>query len=482
MSRNNLGWLLGIFAVSVFGFVVSLTGTAREQDRDYEHVRLFVDVLHKVRSQYVHELTPDEERKLVEDMLNGGLDRLDPHSAFISKKEYKQFTRQSKGKFGGVGIHLGYDPNGRSQLTVVSPMVDTPAHKAGVLAGDVITKINGQPTEGMRLNEAVEQITGEPGTKVTLTVRHETGESEDIPIIRAEIKVPSVLGDRRKPDKPTEWDFFVDKQNKIAYVRLTGFVETSADELRDTVTRLKKDGMRGLVFDLRGNPGGLLRSAKEIANLFLSEGRIVSTRGRNQGEEIYEADPSDTILGPDSHVPMAVLINRYSASASEIVSAALQDHGRAVIIGERSYGKGSVQNVIPLEHNQSALKLTTASYWRPSGKNIHRFPTSKETDQWGVKPNKGMEIKLSLEERIDYVRWRNDRDVVRDGKNDKNGKKEPEKKKQPEKDKEKKAEKDKEKAKPKKPFVDRVLEKALEHLRGQIKKVDRRALPQTAVG
>src|SRR5205807_9512597 len=157
----------------------------------------------------------------------------------------------------------------------------------------------------------------------------------------------------------------------------------------------------------------LLKSAKAISNLFLSEGRIVSTKGRNQEEEIYTADPHETLLGPDSNVPMAVLVNRYSASASEIVSACLQDHKRAIVVGERSYGKGSVQNIIQMEHGESALKLTTASYWRPSGKNIHRFPDSKESADWGVKPNPGYEVKLTDEERLMYMKWRRQRDIVR---------------------------------------------------------------------
>ncbi|MBI1918848.1 MAG: S41 family peptidase [Planctomycetes bacterium] len=466
MSRHNLGWLLGIFSVSVFGFFVSFASTAREADRDYEHVRLFVDVLHKVRSQYVRELSPERERKLVEDMLNGGLDRLDPHSGFITKKEYKQFTHQSKGKFGGVGIQLGYDPGTLNQLTVISPMVDTPAYDAGILAGDVILKIDGKSTDGMRLGEAVDLIQGEPGEKVTLSVRHESGETQDIAIVRAEIKVPSVLGDIRKADKSGAWDFMVDKESKIGYVRLTGFTETSAGELQDALNLLKKEGVRGLVLDLRDNPGGLLKSAKEISNLFLSEGRIVSTKGRNQEEETYTADPHETLLGPDSNVPMAVLINRLSASASEIVSACLQDHKRALVVGERSYGKGSVQNILPMEHGQSALKLTTASFWRPSGKNIHRFPDSKDSDEWGVKPNPGLEVTLTREERSEYARWRFERNVVRARK--------PAPKKE---DKGKEKEKDKEKDK--KPFVDKVLDKALQQLRKEIKKAAREAEPET---
>jgi len=299
-------------------------------------------------------------------------------------------------------------------------------------------------------------IQGEPGEKVTLTVLHEgSKEPTDIEIVRAKIQVQAVMGDRRKADTPTEWDYFIDKENKIGYIRLTGFSETAPKEMKDAVTQLQKQGLRGLVIDLRNNPGGLLRAAVEISNLFISEGKIVSTKGRNHKDEVYEAKPGNTIL-PAEKCPIAILVNRYSASASEILSACLQDHDRAVVVGERSYGKGSVQNVIEMKEggDTAALKLTTASYWRPSGKNIHRFPDAKESDEWGVKPNEGFEVKLSDEERLSYMLDRTQRDVVR-GKG--NGAEPP------------KDEKDK-----KKPFEDRVLNKALEYLRGEIKRAEAR--------
>src|SRR5262249_46642147 len=208
-----------------------------------------------------------------------------------------------------------------------------------------------------------------------------------------------------------EWDFVYDKENKIAYVRLLEFDEPTAGALQKVLNDLAEQGVRGLILDLRGNPGGLLTGAVEISDMFLSEGRIVSTRGRHVKEHVYNAKLDNAPFEPASGRPMAVLIDRFSASASEILAAALQDQNRAIIVGERSYGKGSVQNVIELEHNHTALKLTTASYWRPSGKNIHRFPDSKDTDEWGVRPSPGFEVKLTDEERRKWLIGRRKRDV-----------------------------------------------------------------------
>ncbi|HZY88062.1 MAG TPA: S41 family peptidase, partial [Gemmataceae bacterium] len=337
----------------------------------------------------------------------------------------------------------------------------TPAYEAGVLAGDIIIKIDGKATDTLRMAEAVDLIQGDPGQKVVLTVLHEGGkEPVDLPIVRAVIKVPSVLGDRRKADNAKEWDYFLDKTSKIGYIRLSNFSKTAPAEMKAAVEELQRGGVRGLVIDLRNNPGGLLRAAVEISDLFLNKGLIVSTKGRNHKEEVYEAKEEGTLLSePGKAVPIAILINKYSASASEIVAAALQDHGRAVVVGERSYGKGSVQNIILMEKDTSALKLTTASYWRPSGKNIHRFPDSKETDDWGVKPSAGFEVPMKDEERLEYMLYRSDRDVVR-------LKPKPEAKAPETKD-----------AKPKKPFTDRVLEKAVEHLKKEIDKGAAAGLP-----
>jgi carboxyl-terminal processing protease len=455
MPRRNLAWLLGIAAVFALGLAISYSAP---RNKDSELVNLFVDVLSQVRKNYVTEMDPDRERKLVEDMLNGGLERLDPHSTYINPKEFVQFEKQSKGSFGGIGIQLGYDRQNRGQLEVISPMVGTPAYDKGVLAGDYILKIDGKTTENMRLNEAVDLIQGEPGKPITLTVLHEgTKEPVDVEIVRAEIHVQSVLGDKRRDDDPKQWDFMLDKNEKIGYIRLTSFGETATKEMREAVEQLQNEGAKALIIDLRNNPGGLLTAAIEISDLFLTDGPIVTIKGRNDKEKVYEAKAPGTLLLPAEKYPMVVLVNKFSASASEIVSAALQDHKRAIVIGERSYGKGSVQNVIKMnegDYGVGALKLTTASYWRPSGKNIHRFPDSKETDEWGVKPNEGFTVEMKDEERLDYLLNRNQRDVVA-------GKNQPVKPKT-----------DKEKDKDKKPFEDRVLQKALDYLRDEIKKVN----------
>jgi carboxyl-terminal processing protease len=459
MSRRNLSWLVGIVAVGLLSFAVAFSAPPAsslvvvESEEDYKLVKLVVDVLHEVRQKYVQKLDKERERKLVEDMINGGLERLDPHSTYINAREYKQFNKQSKGKFGGIGIQVGYDRQNRGQLTVISPMVGTPAYDAGILAGDIILKIDGKSTENMRLSEAVDLIQGDPGQKVVLTVLHEGAkEGVDVPIVRDEIHVQSVLGDLRKADSK-DWDFFLDHKSKIGYLRLTNFSETATDEMKAALKELVRGGARALIIDLRNNPGGLLRAAVEISDLFLAEGRIVSTRGRNHKDEEYDAKKDGTVLESAEALPIAVLINRYSASASEILAAALQDHDRAVVVGERSYGKGSVQNIIMMEKDTSALKLTTASYWRPSGKNIHRFPDSKESDDWGVKPTPGFEVPMKDEERLEYMIYRSDRDVVRNKKPPVEEKKD-----------------DKGNKEEKKPFVDRALEKAVEHLKKEIDK------------
>jgi carboxyl-terminal processing protease len=456
MSRWNLSWLIGITAATVIGTSLALTAphfVTAQQKKKHENLQLLVNVLEEVQKKYVKELDQDKMRELVENMINGGLEKLDPHSGFISVDEYKAFRQTSKGKFGGVGIRLGLDTR-TGQFLVESPMPGTPAYDAGVMAGDLILKVDGKSLENWTLKKVVEAIQGDPGTEVTLTVLHEGAKKTvDLKMNRAEIKIESVMGDQRNKIDLKEWDFWVDPTSKIAYVRVNSFTETTVDELTRVVDGLQKAGMKGLIVDLRNNPGGLLRAAVDVASMFVPDGKdVVSTKGRGGSvEESFKARIKGQ-MKPGTYYPMAVLLNRYSASASEIVAAALQDHARAIIVGERSFGKGSVQNLIEMENGNTALKITTASYWRPSGRNIHRFPDSKEEDDWGVKPDKGYEVKLTDEERIEYYKWRRERDIIR------RPDQEP-----------KKAENGKES----KEFRDRVMDKAVEYIRAEIEKKDR---------
>ncbi len=384
MPRRNLYSIVMIGAVSLLCW--QATQGAKPKDEMMELYGVFVDAVEQVETNYVR---PVDRRELLESALKGMLQNLDPHSSYINTTEWKQFKRQIEGRFGGIGIQVGMDPES-NRLKVIAPMVGTPAYEAGVLAGDLIMEIDGQTTESMTPDKAVEVLTGRPGTTVKLTVRHEGIEkTETLSMNRAIIDMPSILGDGRKPDD--SWDFMLDKENKIGYVRITSFIQNTAEELKKALAELKSEGMKALILDLRDDPGGLLGAAVEISDLFVDEGRIVSTKGRNTDGKTYDAQKEGTF----DDFPMVVLVNQNSASAAEIVSACLQDHNRAIVVGQRSYGKGSVQNIIDLEDGKSVLKLTVATYQRPSGKNIHRFKNAKDSDEWGVSPNPGMEVKLT---------------------------------------------------------------------------------------
>lgn len=369
--------------------------------KDYELFSLLVDTLDQVERNYVKEI---DRRELIEAAIQGLLSKLDdPYSNYIAPEDLGAFKQDVEAQFGGIGIQIGIDDG---QLKVMSPLVGTPAHRAGLRAGDRIVQIEGESTEGITIDQAVRRLKGEIGTQVTLTILHAgSREPKEVNITRDVIHVPTVLGDRRAGDGT--WDYMLDAEHGIAYVRITAFSHGTPEELYEILDGLTQQGMRGLILDLRFNPGGLLGSAIEVCDLFIDSGRIVSTEGRNSRPRVWDAGPENDF--PD--VPMVVLVNRYSASASEIVAACLQDHDRAVVMGERTWGKGSVQNVIELEGGKSALKLTTAGYMRPSGKNIHKFPGAKPDDEWGVTPNEGFEIKLSNNELSRLIVARSQRDA-----------------------------------------------------------------------
>ena len=397
--------LLG--ASSGLGFAEPARAEEPAKDEDYyELMQVFVDTFEQIDRNYVKDV---DRRKLMQAAIRGMLDELDPYSSYIDPDQLTKFNEDVDQEFGGIGIQVQIDPESK-RITVISPLPGTPAYKAGVKAGDVLMEIEGKSTKDFQIEDAVKLLKGPAGDEVEIGVLH-PGESEirRIKMKRDIIQVSTILGDKYK--ESDDWDFMIDPKEKIGYIRLTHFSRRSGDELLEALRILQREDMRGLVLDLRFNPGGLLSQAIRICDLFVEEGRIVSTKGRNTDERVWEAHKSGTFTG----FPMAILVNRYSASASEIVSACLQDHKRAKIVGERTWGKGSVQNVIELEGGTSALKLTTASYHRPSGKNIHRFPKSKETDEWGVMPDEGYKVEFSNEEMKKYLDYRRDRDVLGGG-------------------------------------------------------------------
>ena len=370
---------------------------------DYELMRMFVDSFEQIERNYVKDI---DRRELMEAAIRGMMEELDPYSSYISPDELTQFNQAVDQEFGGIGIQVHLDPETK-MLTVMTPLPGTPAYKAGVLAGDVIMEIEGKPTKGFTIEDAIKVLKGKPGEAVTIGVRHAGSDKiEQIRLVRDIIHVATVMGDHYNGDG--QWEFMLDDEKKIGYIRLTHFSRRSAEELAEALEQLEAKGMKGLVLDLRYNPGGLLTQAVEISDMFIDEGKIVSTKGRNTDERTWEATKGGSYTG----FPMVILVNRFSASASEIVSACLQDHGRAVIVGERTWGKGSVQNVVELQGGSSALKLTTASYHRPSGKNIHKFPNAKDSDEWGVMPDDGYKVEFTQEEMEEFLLYRRDRDVI----------------------------------------------------------------------
>lgn len=394
--------LLGVSTGLGFAEPARAEEPAKNEDY-YELMQVFVDTFEQIDRNYVKDV---DRKKLMEAAIKGMLEELDPYSSYIDPESLTRFNQDVEQEFGGIGIQVQIDPETK-RITVISPLPGTPAYKAGVKAGDVLMEIEGKSTENFQIDDAVKLLKGPAGGEVSIGVMHQ-GENEikHLKMQRELIQVATVLGDRYKDN--AEWDFLLDPKDKIGYIRLTHFSRRSGDELLEALRTLQKDGMKGLVLDLRFNPGGLLSQAIQICDFFIEEGRIVSTKGRNTDERVWDAHKGGTFSG----FPMVVLVNRYSASASEIVSACLQDHNRAKIVGERTWGKGSVQNVIELEGGASALKLTTASYHRPSGKNIHRFPDAKETDDWGVMPDEGFKVEFNNKQLRDYLDYRRDRDVL----------------------------------------------------------------------
>lgn len=338
-----------ILVVVLMNVSVNAAPKKESEPDTYEMLNLFGEVMERAKISYVEEVA---DKKLIEAAINGMLTSLDPHSSYLDAESFAYMSEQTRGKFGGLGIEVTMD-NGL--VMVVSPIDDTPAAKAGIKSGDYITHIDGQTVIGLTLNEAVAKMRGKIGTKIKLSVRRANAKPFEVTLKREEIKIHSVK---------TEI-----KNDNILYIRISSFAEENDKEIikavKDAQKKLKNK-LAGIVIDVRNNPGGLLDQAVAVSDLFLDKGEIVSTRSRNEEDTVkYTAQTGDIAAG----LPMVVIINEGSASASEIVAGALQDHHRAIVIGEKSFGKGSVQTVIPLGE-YGAMRITTARYYTPSGRSI----------------------------------------------------------------------------------------------------------------
>lgn len=342
----------------------------KEEEADtYEMLNMFGEIMERTKVSYVEEVS---DQKLIEAAINGMLSSLDPHSSFLDAKSFQYLNEQTQGKFGGLGLEVTME-NG--VVKVVSPIDDTPAYRAGLKPGDYIISLDGTTVVGMSLNEAVDKMRGKAGTKIKLTIRRGTQKPFDVTLKREEIKIQSVKSEIKADD--------------VAYIRISSFSEEVDKNIKDSLNKMQKEtknGIKGLVIDVRNNPGGLLDQAVAVSDLFLDKGEIVSTRSRNEEDTIkYNATSGD--IAKD--LPIVVLINSGSASASEILAGALQDHKRAIIMGEKSFGKGSVQSVIPFP-KYGAIRLTTARYYTPSGRSIQAK---------GIEPD--IEVKPAKIEQLD---------------------------------------------------------------------------------
>ncbi len=368
----------------------------------------FSDLYSSLKSlEDANERTIDISYKaLLHEFGNGAMGELDDFTGVVWPYDVERFTRTTSGEFKGVGIQITLDE--AMQLKVVTPLQGTPASRAGIRPGDLIREIDGESTLGVSLTQAVDQITGDPGTRVTLGIER-VGVEDIFPVelTRAVIPIHSIKGWQRSGQSETDWEWFVDPEMKIGYVRLSQFTRHTSDDLRKALSEMRREGLRGLVLDLRWNPGGLLDEAVDIVSYFVDSRQVVVTQRDAQGKVRDEQKTRRAPIRVGEDVPVVVLVNGGSASASEIVAGCLQDYEKALIIGERSFGKGSVQNVFPLADDNARFKLTTQYYYLPSGRLIHRRDGS---ETWGIEPD--VKVEPLPTEISDALALRQDADVV----------------------------------------------------------------------
>ena len=347
---RKISYIVTLFFITS-GF--SLANSEKKQDIDVlplDEIRTFTEIFSKIKSDYVENI---EDSALLKNAIKGMLQGLDPHSAYLDKDAYKELQEGTSGEFGGLGIEVGYEDG---FVKVISPIDDTPAKRAGIKAGDLIIRLDGKSVKGISLMEAVKMMRGKPGSEIELTILRGGEEKPfNVTIVRDIITVKNIKAETIEP--------------AFVYIRISNFQMHTVDDLSKALVKLENENnnmLKGLVLDLRNNPGGLLNAAVGVSDLFLDEGLIVYTEGRVKGSKLkFNAKPNEMF----KNIPIIVLVNGGSASASEIVAGALQDHRRAIIMGERTFGKGSVQTILPM-NDETALKLTTARYYTPSGRSI----------------------------------------------------------------------------------------------------------------
>ncbi len=350
MSLLLAGALMGASAMGLIYGSAGTTANAASSDT-YRNLAIFGDVFERVRQQYV---TPPDDKSLVENAINGMLTALDPHSSYMNAEQAQDMRVQTRGEFGGLGIEVTME---NELVKVIAPIEDTPAARAGVMAGDYITQIDGEEVRGLTLSDAVDKMRGPVNTPIELTIAREGADKPiKITVVRDIIKIKAVR---------------YRVENDVGYLKINSFTERTFEDLQDAISKIQAEvpteKLKGYVLDLRLNPGGLLDQAVSVSDAFLDRGEIVSTRGRDPKDVTrFDSRPGDLAGGK----PLIVLVNGGSASASEIVAGALQDHKRATVLGTRSFGKGSVQTIIPLGENNGALRLTTALYYTPAGRSI----------------------------------------------------------------------------------------------------------------